>query len=334
MTPSGTKNLAVDVARYLERRARWRGWEYAFWVMAIATIFLLPSKHLILTEIAILGLFALSLDLLIGYAGLLSLGHAAYFGFGAYVAGLLAKHGFIGEPVLALVVAGLAATALGFATSFLVLRGSDLTRLMVTLGVSLVLREIANRFDNLTGGADGLQGITMPPLLGTFAFDIGGHVAYIYSLAVLFVLFYVARRIIYSPFGLSLRAIKGNTLRASAIGIDVNWRLVSIYTLAATYAGIAGALLTQSTQFCSLDVFSFDRSADVLVMLILGGTGYLYGGFVGAILFKLAQDWIAGITPQYWQFWIGLVLVVIVLVGSERMHGWIGAIRRLGRAGR
>ncbi len=319
-------SLAATVARRLARRARWRGTEVAFWAVAAASLFLLPGKHLILTEIAILGLFALSLDLLLGYAGIISLGHAAFFGFGAYAAGLFAKHAIIGEPVLALLAAGLIAAALGFATSFLVLRGTDLTRLMVTLGVSLVLREIANRYDGLTGGADGLQGITVAPILGRFAFDIGGHVAYVYSLIVLFALFLLARRVVYSPFGLSLRALKGNALRASAIGIPVDARLVAIYTVAAGYAGIAGALLTQATQFCSLDVFSFDRSADLLVVLILGGTGYLYGGLVGATLFKLMQDWLAGITPQYWQFWIGLMLVVIVLVGRERMARWLSAL--------
>lgn len=333
MTAPGSENLTAAVGHHLARRARWRGLEIVFWAVAAATVFLLPGKHLILTEIAILALFALSLDLLIGYAGVLSLGHAAYFGFGAYAAGLLAKHGIIGEPFLALIIAGLATAALGFATSFLVLRGSDLTRLMVTLGVSLVLREIANRYAGLTGGADGLQGITVAPLFGTFAFDIGGHVAYVYSLSVLFILFFIARRIIYSPFGLSLRAVKGNPLRAAAIGIGVNWRLVAIYTIAATYAGIAGALLTQSSQFCSLDVLAFDRSADLLVVLILGGTGYLYGGPIGAIMFKFAQDWIAGITPQYWQFWIGLTLVVIVLVGTERMSGWLGPIRKFVQKG-
>ncbi|MGB7543447.1 MAG: branched-chain amino acid ABC transporter permease [Burkholderiales bacterium] len=333
MSDVAAPTLAAAVARRLARRARWRGTEIAFWAIAAASVLLLPGKHLILTEIAILGLFALSLDLLLGYAGIISLGHAAFFGFGAYAAGLFAKHGIIGEPVLALVAAGLIAAALGFATSFLVLRGSDLTRLMVTLGVSLVLREIANRYDGLTGGADGLQGITVAPVLGRFAFDIGGHVAYVYSLIVLFVLFLVARRIVYSPFGLSLRALKGNPLRASAIGIPVDGRLVAIYTVAAGYAGIAGALLTQATQFCSLDVFSFERSADLLVMLILGGTGYLYGGLVGATLFKLMQDWLAGITPQYWQFWIGLMLVVIVLVSRERMARWLAAVRSLLRKG-
>jgi branched-chain amino acid transport system permease protein len=319
--------LIASVARYLGRRARWRAPEYAFWVIAATTLVLLPGKHLILTEIAILGLFALSLDLLLGYAGIISLGHAAFFGLGAYAAGLFAKHALINEPVLALLASGLLAAALGFATSFLVLRGSDLTRLMVTLGVALILRELANRFDGLTGGADGLQGIIVAPVLGRFAFDIGGSVGYVYSMAVLFVLFLAARRIIYSPFGLSLGALKGNPLRASAIGISVNARLVAIYTLAAGYAGIAGALLTQTTQFCSLDVLSFDRSADLLIVLILGGTGYLYGGLVGAILFKLMQDWLAAITPQYWQFWIGLMLVVVVLVGRERMGAWLIDVR-------
>ena len=324
-----TVRLALpDVARLIMRRARWRPAEILFWTAAFATIFLLPGRHLILTEVAILGLFALSLDLILGYAGIISLGQAAFFGFGAYCAGFLAKYQLVTEPALALLVAGLASAALGLLTSFLVLRGSDLTRIMVTLGVALVLRELANRFDNLTGGADGLQGIEIAPLFGRFRFDIFGHTAYAYSLAVLFIFFLLARHIVNSPFGLSLRAVKGNALRASAVGISVNGRLVAIYTVAAGYAGVAGALLTQTTQFSSLDMFSFERSADVLLMLILGGTGYLYGGIVGALIFKLMQDWLASMTPQYWQFWIGLVLVVIVVLGRERVERWFAAIRR------
>jgi branched-chain amino acid transport system permease protein len=142
-------------------------------------------------------------------------------------------------------------------------------------------------------------------------------------------LFVLARRIVYSPFGLSLRAIKGNSLRASSIGISVNARLVAVYTLAAFYAGVAGALLAQTTAFASLDVFSFERSADLLLVLIIGGTGYLYGGLIGAVIFKLMQDWIANLTPQYWQFWIGLVLVLIVLVGRDRFGSWTGGVRAL-----
>jgi branched-chain amino acid transport system permease protein len=312
--------LVGQASGILAARARWSVLEVAFWLAAIATVYLFPSKHLILTEIAILALFALSLDLILGYAGIVSLGHAAFFGFGAYVAGLLAKHGIIKEPVLALLASGAAAAVLGFVTSFLVLRGSDLTRLMVTLGVALVLREIANRLE-ITGGADGLQGIVMEPVLGHFAFDIFGKTAYVYSLVVLFILFVIARRIVNSPFGLSLRSVKGNPLRASAIGIHVNGRLVAIYTIAAAYAGIAGALLTQATQFASLSVFDFERSADVMLMLIIGGTGYLYGGIIGAVLFKLVQDYLANVNPQYWQFWLGLVLVMMIMFG--RVYGAI-----------
>ncbi len=316
-----------DLAPLVERgrasfaaRARWNVLEVAFWLAALATVFLLPSKHLILTEIAILALFALSLDLILGYAGIVSLGHAAFFGFGAYVAGILAKYGIIKEPVLALLASGVAAAGLGFVTSFLVLRGSDLTRLMVTLGVALVLREIANRLE-ITGGADGLQGVVMEPVLGHFAFDIFGKTAYVYSLIVLFVLFVIARRIVNSPFGLSLRSVRGNSLRASAIGIHVNGRLVAVYTIAAAYAGVAGALLTQATQFASLSVLDFERSADVMLMLIIGGTGYLYGGMIGAVLFKVVQDYLANVTPQYWHFWLGLMLVMMIMFG--RVYGAI-----------
>jgi branched-chain amino acid transport system permease protein len=311
-------SLTRQASGILTSKARLSALEIIFWIVAFASIYFLKSKHLILTEIAILGLFALSLDLILGYAGIVSLGHAAFFGFGAYVAGLLAKYGIIKEPLLAMLASGLAVTVLGFVTSFLVLRGSDLTRLMVTLGVALVLREIANRLD-ITGGADGLQGIVIEPLLGHFEFDIFGTTAYVYSLVVLFALFMIARRIVHSPFGLSLRSVKGNPLRASAIGIHVNGRLVAVYTLAAGYAGIAGALLTQATQFASLSVLDFERSADVLLILVIGGAGYLYGGLIGAVLFKLVQDYLANVTPQYWQFWLGLVLVMMIMFG--RVYG-------------
>ncbi len=318
---------ADDVSAYLTRRARWSPLEIAFWVFAFATIWLFPTKHLILTETAILALFALSLDLILGYAGIISLGQAAFFGLAGYCAGLLAKYGIVNEPVIALILSGLVAAALGFVTSFLVLRGSDLTRLMVTLGVALMLGELANRFSGITGGADGLQGVSIAPIFGMFRFDMFGHTGYVYCLVVLFVCFVIARRIVYSPFGLSLRALKGNPLRAAAIGIPVNRRLVMIYTASAGLAGIAGGLLTQTTAFCSLDVFSLDRSADLLLVLIIGGTGYLYGGLIGAVMYKFLQDWIASLTPQYWQFWIGFALVVVVLVGRERMEEWTTALR-------
>lgn len=323
------RSIVRRATESLAARARWHPLELVFWLAAFASIYLLPERHLILTEIAWLGLFALSLDLILGYAGIISLGHAAFFGFGAYVAALLAKHETINEPVLALLVSGIATMALGFVTSFLVLRGSDLTRLMVTLGVALLLRELANRLGWLTGGADGLQGVTVKPVLGMFRFDMFGHTGYVYSLTVLFILFLLARRLVNSPFGLSLLSVKDNPLRSSAIGISVDARLIAIYTVAAGYAGIAGGLLAQTTAFASLEVFSFERSADLLLVLIIGGAGYLYGGLIGAIIFKFMQDYLSVLTPQYWPFWIGLVLVVIVLVGRDRITSWTGPIRRL-----
>jgi len=321
---------AESAAAALAAAARWRPAEYLFWALALASWFLLPDRHLLLNEAFIFGLFAVSLDLILGYGGIVSLGHAAFFGFGAYVAGLLAKAGF-GEPVLALLAAGAASMVLGFATSFLVLRGSDLTRIMVTLSVSLVLFELANRMTSLTGGADGLQGIVMAPVLGRFEFDIFGHVAYGYTLAVVFVLFLAARRVVYSPFGWSVRAVKGNALRTAALGIPVTFRLVGIYALAACYAGIAGALLAETTEFVSLDVLTLQRSAEVLLMLVIGGTGYLYGGLIGALAFKVMQDWLAELTPQYWQFWIGFLLVLLVVVGRERVFAAPQALLRMAR---
>ena len=315
-------SASSDIGKIAKAHARWHWSEIVFWCLALACAFLFPSRFLIMTDIVRLALFALSLDLILGYAGIVSLGHAAFFGVGAYSAGLLALHGIVTEPVLALVLAGLAATVVGFLTSFLVIRGVDLTRLMVTLGIALLLEALGERFSNITGGTDGLQGIEMAPVLGLFSFDMFGKVGFFYALAVLFVMFLLARRIVHSPFGLSLRAIKNNPLRAAAVGVPVNRRLIAVYTLAAFYAGVAGALFTQTTQLASLDVFAFERSADLMLVLVIGGTGYLYGGLIGAVVFKMLQEFFSTITPQYWQFWIGLVLVVIVLVGRARLHRW------------
>lgn len=323
-----------DPGEPFRRQAAWGLPEIGFWAFAAAAWFLFPYHLGLLTEIAILGLFAVSLDLILGYAGIVSLGHAAYFGMGAYVAGLLGRWGW-GEPLSGLVLAGAAAAAFGFLTSFLVLRGRDLTRLMVTLGVAMMLYEAANKAAWLTGGADGLQGVRIDPIFGLFAFDLFGRTGYVYTLTVVFLLFLVARRLVASPFGLSLRAIRSSSLRSAAIGVPVQRRLVAVYTVSAAYAGIAGALLAQTTQFVSLDVLQFQRSAEVLLVLILGGAGALYGGLVGALVFKLMHEWFAGITVQYWVFWLGLVLVVIVLFAPGGLMGLVATLRRrLARAGR
>ena len=298
--------------------ARWRPWEYAIWAAALASPWLLKQHALIINEVAIVALFAVSLDLILGYTGIVSLGHAAFLGFGAYAAALFAKH-VMPDPLVGLLVGTLAALLLGAVASFTILRGTDLTRIMVTLGLALILFELANKLDWLTGGADGLQGVTIGPLLGRFEFDLYGQIAAAYSLLVLLLGFIVARRLVLSPFGATLKAVRDNRLRAMAVGIPVLSRLSVVYTIAAAMAGAAGALLAQTTGFASLDVFSIERSADVVLMLVIGGVGWLYGGVVGAVVFKLLHDVIAGITPQYWTFWVGLFLVVLVLVGRDRL---------------
>ena len=298
--------------------SRWHGLELVFVVAALAAPWLLPSHAMMINEIAITALFALSLDLILGYTGIVSLGHAAFFGFGAYAAALFAKH-IAPDPLLGLCVAALLTTLLGLLCSVTILRGSDLTRLMVTLGVALILLELANKLDDLTGGADGLQGVLMGPVLGRFDFDLEGKVAAWYSLVIALVFFGLARRLVHSPFGATLMAIRDNRLRAMAIGIPVSQRLVVIYTLAAGVAGVAGGLLAQTTGFASLDVFAFERSADVMLMLVIGGVGWLYGGVAGAVVFKIIQDQLSAVTPQYWMFWIGLLLVILVMVGRDRL---------------
>jgi branched-chain amino acid transport system permease protein len=301
----------------LLRSSRIKPWEPVLWILAFAAPALFPGYALIINEVAIVALFAISLDLILGYTGIVSLGHAAFFGMGGYAAALFAKH-FMPDPLLGLAFGAACAMALGAAASFTILRGSDLTRLMVTLGVGLIMYELANKLDWLTGGADGLQGVIMGPVLGRWDFDIEGRVAAYYSLTVLLILFFVARRIVHSPFGATLKAIRDNRLRAMAIGIPVTARVFVVYTVAAAIAGAAGGLLAQTTGFASLDLFDFHRSADVMLLLVVGGTGWLYGGVAGAIVFKLLQDAVSAITPQYWTFWLGLFLVVLILVGRDR----------------
>jgi branched-chain amino acid transport system permease protein len=273
---------------------------------------LTPSYLTLASQIAIAALFALSLDLILGFCGIVSLGHAAYFGVGAYTAGLISKWGW-GEPVTGLAAAAIVAGLFGYLTSFMIVRFRHLALIMITLGLGLLLQEAANSASWLTGGFDGLQGIHTWPLFGTLDFDLYGYTAYGYALGVLFAVFLVARLVTVSPFGLALRGIRENARRMPAIGAPTQSHMRTIYTIAALIAGIAGALLTQTTETVSLEALGFQRSADVLVMLILGGTGRLYGGLIGAVVYMVARDQLSGLNPQYWYFWIGVLLIAVVM---------------------
>ena len=316
---------AAEPRGYLEREIRWRPIEIAFWLATLLPFLVFPNYLQLASQIAITALFALSLDLILGYAGIVSLGHAAYFGFASYTAGLIAKHGW-GEPISGLLIAAFAAGVLGYLTSFIIARFRHLALIMITLGLGLLLAEAANSASWLTGGADGLQGVRMWKLFGLFAFDLWGYVGYTYSLVVLFLCFLVARRLIHSPFGLALRGIRENAVRMPAIGAPSAAHIRKIYTIAAVMAGVAGALLAQTTETVSLETLGFQRSADVLVILILGGAGRLYGGIIGAIIYMVARDQFSGINPQYWYFWIGTLLVAVVIFLP---NGILGGLAKL-----
>jgi branched-chain amino acid transport system permease protein len=311
---------AAPAVEALLRGHRLRPWEALPWLAAVAAFFVFPDYLALGSQILVNILFALSLDLILGYAGIVTLGHAAFFGVGAYTAGLLAAHGW-GEPLSGLVVAGLVAGLVGLVSGAIILRTRALTLLMLTLMIAVMLQEAANKAGGITGGADGLQGMDVAPVLDLFRFDLYGRTAYLYCLALLFLGWLVARRIVHSPFGRSLTGIRENEARMHAIGSPVFRRRLTIYAIAAALAGIAGALLAQTTQFVALEVLSFERSGAVLIMLILGGVGRLYGAFIGVPLYMILQDRFAQADPVYWDFWIGLLLIVVVVFARGGVLG-------------
>jgi branched-chain amino acid transport system permease protein len=300
-------------------RLTWTEW--LPWIVGIAVFFALPEYLTLGARILVFVLLALSLDLIVGYAGIVTLGHAAFFGFGAYVAGILsAKYG-VTAPLLQMLAAIGGAGLLGALTGAVILRTRGLPLMMLTLAVGFICLEVANQATSLTGGADGLSGVTMAPIFGQFRFDIFGKTAYLYCLAMLFIAWWIVRRLIYSPFGASLAGIRENNARMLAIGAPVYGRMVLVYTLSAMLAGMAGALLTQTTQFVGLNVLSFELSGELLVMLILGGVGRIYGAFVGPVVYMIAQDQLAKQFPEYWYLGIGLLLIVVVLFARGGILG-------------
>lgn len=317
---------AASPHAWLARRSRWSVFETVFWLAALLPFFLFPTYLTLASQVAIAALFAVSVDLILGYAGIVTLGHAMFFGLGAYAAGIIsARYGW-GEPISGLLFAGAVAGLVGFLASHLIVRVQHLALIMVTLGLGFLTYELANAMSWLTGGTDGLRGIRMWPILGAFRFDLWGYTDYAYALAVLFLGFLASRRIVNSSFGLALRGIRENVARMPAIGSDHRWHLRKIYTISAALAGVAGGLLTQTTSTVGLNTLSFERSADVVVMLILGGTGRLYGAILGAVIFMVARDQLAGVNPQYWYFWIGLLLMAVVLLMPKGILGFLARL--------
>ena len=321
-----------DIAGLLAHR-RFSPAEALPWVAALAVYFLLPQYLPLGVQVLTMVLFALSLDILLGYTGIVTLGHAAYFGVGAYTAGILAVSGW-NEPLSGLVLSAAAAALVGLATGAVILRTSGLTLLMLGMAVTLLLHETANHTGWITGGADGLQGITIRPVLGVFEFDIFGNVAFLYVLAVLFAAWLFTRSLVHAPFGRSLIGIRENPTRMAAVGVPVRKRKLIAFTIGAALAGLAGALSAQTNQFVALNVLTFELSGTVLVVLVLGGAGRLYGAFVGAPLYFIAQDQLAKDDPVFWLFWLGLILVAVVMFARGGILGLVDLLRqRLAKTG-
>jgi branched-chain amino acid transport system permease protein len=319
MTPS----RAVDAFAW---KHRYHPLEALPWLAAAGSYFIFPDYLALGAQILATILFALSADLVLGYAGIVTLGHAAFFGTGAYTAGILAAHGW-GEPITGLFAGATVAAFSGFLSGLIVLRTTGLALLMQTLVVATLVAEAANKASFITGGDDGLQGMEVWPIFGWFRFDLFGHTSYAYCLIVLFLCWLAARRIVHSPFGRSLTGIRENVRRMHAIGAPVARRRLTIYTISAALAGVSGALIAQTTQFVSLSFLSLERSGTVLIMLIIGGVGRLYGAFIGVPLYMVAQNRFSEIDPVYWYFWIGLLMVLVVVFARGGVLGLFDRFR-------
>ena len=293
----------------------------------LAAYWLLPDNLALLTRIAASALFVLSLDLVLGYGGIATLGQAAMFGTGAYAAGILAVN-WSNDPFAMLAVGGLAGGLLALVTGALILHARGLTLLMLTIAVGQIVQEVANKARDWTGGSDGLSGIDPAPVLGMFRFDMFGHTSYLFALAVLMVGLVVARRIVRSPFGLACRGVKEDPLRISAIGGSPKAYLVVLYAVAGVFAGVAGALTAVTSGIVGLDSTGFSLSAEALVMLVLGGTGRLYGAVIGTAAFMGVHHILAANDPYHWMAFIGLFLIGIVLFLPG---GIVSGVERLGR---
>ena len=319
----------MSAVQALAGRHRWRWWEALPWLAGIAAFFVFPTYLGFGTQVLITILFALSLDLVLGYAGIVTLGHAAFFGAGAYTVGILAQHFGWNEPLSGIVAAALVAGAIGLVSGYVLLRTHGLTLLMLTLCTMTLLEQAANMGAAWTGGFDGMPGLSFKKVLGVFAFDVlYFKTQYLYALSALFVCFLIVRRLVYSSFGQSLTGVRENLLRMHAVGAPVQKRLILAYAMSAALAGVAGGLFTQTTGYVNLAALGLERAAGVLIVLILGGHGRLYGAFVGAIAYMVLEHLLAKAYPTAWQLGIGITLIVVALYARNGILGLAETVRR------
>ncbi len=302
---------------------KWRwtfGPELAVAAAGLTAALLFPDDLGFLARINILIVFTLSLALVIGQAGIGTLGQAALFGAGSYGAALWALH-VSSEPLSGLLVGALSGAGIAALSGLLILRTRGLTLIMLSVAFAQVLLEIANKAAFATGGDDGLADIPVRPIFGVFAFDFRGQVGFGYTLAVLVLAYCALRRVVASPFGLTCRGIKGDQLRMRAVGAPVFKHLLSVYVLGGAFAGVAGALSAQTTQVVGLSNLGFELSAEGVVMLTIGGVGSLTGALLGVPVFMIIRHVAAAINPYHWLFVIGVLLIVTILFLPQGVHG-------------
>ncbi len=295
-------------------------------LLALALPYLLSSYYLgLVIKMVIFALFAMSLDLLIGYTGLASLGHAAYFGVAAYATGLVALR--LGWNVWLALPAGMLMAALtGALFGLLALRARGSYFLMITLALSQVLWGIAFGWRSLTGGDDGLPDVPRPDL--GLPWSLTDNTPFYYFVLVIAgVAAFLLIRIVNSPFGYALRGVRESETRMLALGYNV-WRYKYVsFVLASVFAGLAGCLYVYFNRFVSPDYVHVVRSAEVLLMVILGGAGSLIGPAIGAALIVLFENVVSAHTER-WLMVLGFVYVIVTLYAPRGLTGLVQDFRK------
>lgn len=292
-------------------------------ILAVAAIgyFLFPNNLALLTRILGVALLVLSIDLVTGFCGIATLGHAALFGAGAYAAGIAAVHFGITDPLLMVVIGAVGGALAGIVSGAVILRGHGLAQLVLSIAVVHLFHEAANKASVYTGGSDGLSGISPDPVFGVFAFDLWGRTAYGFAVALVVIVFILLRLLTRSPFGMLCRGIKEDPIRIRAMGASVQGTLLKMYVISGAVAGVGGALNAISTQVVGLDSLSFTLSAESLVMLVLGGTGSLYGALIGTVSFMWFEDFVSAANPFHWLTIVGALLIAVVLFAPRGLYG-------------
>ena len=295
-------------------------WELTPLVVAVACYFMFPDYHVLGASVCVMAIFALSLDLVIGFAGIVTLGHSVFFGIGAYAAALASRNGWH-EPISIVALSAAAATIVAALSGPFVLRLKGLPLIMVTMGIAAIGFEAGNKLSWLTGGTDGLPGLVFDPIFGRFRWGMNGSSAFVYVLIWAVVIVVVARTVVASSFGVALQGIRQNELRMRVMGAPVLRQLVIIYAFSASIAGIAGALYAETNSFVGLETLSVDMSVFALAMIVLGGIGRLYGALAGATVYMIVQYSASQWDPYYWMLVIGIMLVVVVRFGKGGLLG-------------